>query len=227
MSFGAEIHNSGSDLLITEAYLNFKFRTSGTIAPAGGGGTLGTVTHPSVTTPPLISASPQDRKLGYYTPSSGSPFTGALLGQETGGSINIPYAIQDLIGETPSGNWGMQVFNASGLTVYDSRIRYMDIVDIKTPATTLTGVVTSTQNITHASLPNAYYVLNSLGGFMAYSVYVGTPAPYYVYVCVRGVRQTSATNAQLGWCPIAAIPSATSVSALHAPTPVLLVNKIV
>ena len=77
----------------------------------------------------------------------------------------------------------------------------------------------NSQTITHNSLSNAYYLLNPLWG-----VLVDSSSPYDVYR--RGVVQTSATTAELGWIPTGATATSGDVG-LHVPDVLMVVCKVI
>jgi len=209
MSYGALIQNASGDTLIDGELSNYLEKQRGTIATNGSVHrdyvSIGSdARYPyGIWAPPLCVASPQDRHLAWLSAEANAisvpefPHTAYYsrfwFTQDTGGSVAIPYRLYHQAPLAASG-YGLQVFAADGAVIYDSQLNVFKIIDVVSITNTLTSSTSSTQTITHTSKSDAFYLLNPLIGNL-FTNYVSS----YWDVYVRGIKQASATTAQLAW----------------------------
>jgi hypothetical protein len=172
------------------------------------------VSHPTSKLPPFFAVEAPDHYIAYEsagTPSSGN-YTQLSYHQEDAGS-RLNWVTHDFTGgDGDTGNWGMKVWDGSGDKVYDSREKYLVVEDVVNIPDNLdywdggdavevpgsnppeyywpaTSVLDTTQDVTHASVANAYYILNNTRGV------IGTGAR----PMTRAIKRVSNSKARLCW----------------------------
>ncbi|BBP95976.1 hypothetical protein BSFA1_11050 [Burkholderia sp. SFA1] len=130
--FGLQLFNSSGNLQIDSTFKNLGLREKGTTrsggSPAGNMGWYWATVTTSVGNAPMIAFRSSSKCYLRYSSISGSQITYWFHCLGTG--VTVQYWIfDDPSLATLSGNYGLQVFNASGSKVFDSRTKYMRVID--------------------------------------------------------------------------------------------------
>ncbi|MDR5825780.1 hypothetical protein [Caballeronia sp. LZ043] len=130
--FGLQVFNSSGNVQIDSTFKNLGLREKGTVvsggSPSGGTGWYLATLTVSAGISPLIAWRSSGKCYLRYSTVSGSSITYYFHCQGAGVSVQY-WIFDDLATATLSGNYGLQVFNSAGGLVFDSRTKYMRVVD--------------------------------------------------------------------------------------------------
>ena len=167
--FGLLVRNDSGQLVINGDYRNLRLFEEGTIPDSGpincscsdgvSGSYLVRKTFTARSTPPLALFQPGNLWVGFAYVTDTNDEVGLL---NPAGNGPVPYALLDMDGvQKDSENFGMKVWDVAGEVAFDSRYRYLKIVDVIEFDTTGFSLGTA-YSVSHAPASNAYYLVSSL-----------------------------------------------------------------
>lgn len=200
--FGFRAINDFGAVQVDGDYRNHKLFATGSVATLGydpvqnpyGFGNIHDIAFPARTNRPILLLQPGAIWAGggrvadtldsaqFYTLYEGNGWA----------PTQVNYALLDEVGALDdSSTYGIRVFNASGQEVFDHRYRYLKVRDVVT-----LGAPTGTPaTLSHANVPNAYYMTSPVSGTAAWiSGCPGEPTWDCMYFDEVHVRQASPTS---------------------------------
>jgi hypothetical protein len=181
--FGLQLFNSSGNVQIDSTYKNLGLREKGSVvssssAPIGSTGFYyATFTTVAGTCPVVAFRSNGTCYLSHSTTSGNST---TYYFSCSAANVTVQYWIfDDLANVTLSGNYGLQVFNAAGGKVFDSRSKYMRIVDlVRGTNEASNGAMASGFTQSYSGLPAV--VQGQLYYYLTYGIIGASSAPYTV-----------------------------------------------
>jgi len=198
MSFGLQVQNSGGDVLIDADFRNYEVVAEGTATHVGSGlSAFVDVSFSATNRPPLVFVRSTSFGLGQATmlKSGGGLYNNARLYSEAPfNTFGFDWFVAAPVDSQSADAWGMQVFDAAGLKVFDSGRRYLQFRDVvPVSLQTLAADLDATIDVSHASVSDAYYCLAGLRAFVSAQIYE-YPATFF-----PTVRALSATSARISY----------------------------
>ncbi|SAK71373.1 hypothetical protein AWB80_03814 [Caballeronia pedi] len=140
--FGLQVLNSSGNVQIDSTFKNLALREKGTLTSGGSeqgntGWYFASVTT-AVGTSPIIAFRSSAKCYLRYSAISGSQITYFFHCQGSGVAVQY-WIFDDPSLATMSGNYGLQVFNNVGSVVFDSRTKYMRVIDTLSSPGSITG----------------------------------------------------------------------------------------
>jgi hypothetical protein len=200
MGYGLKVKNSNGQIQIDATYKNYCLYEHGenvsTILLEGTGAIReATITFNNATPyPPLIAIKPSASiYCGLYSyTKSGNNYTGFIVRSEAGYSATIDWMAFVPNETASSAAYGMRVYNASGVLVFDSGYSPMVILDVDTA----TPGYNSVETITHPSNANAYFIMHSYGAYLLTSA--GGPTGIITRLFIAMFKYLSDTQVSFG-----------------------------
>lgn len=217
VDYGLITKNEYGNVQIDSMFQNFILQSSGSvniynpILPLTE--TLSSVAIPASTAPPLIAIRPSSN---CYTSMFGYGMTNGLYNSmkilignapftSLGGSISttIDYIIGRTISSTPSGTYGMAVYNPNGEVCFHSSYKYLKILSVHNfifPEPIPSGNYYPYVDVQHPGIYNPYYVLMpSWSGWGVEQLLIPPPRPQFriVYMSL-GLKKLSSESVRIG-----------------------------
>lgn len=194
--FGFKLKTANSRIVVDSGYKNFSVHKSGTAVPYTHSDGYRAIDFPDIaksSSATLVAVAPGESE--WVAPAPGYPLSTAFV--PSGSTYSFPYIIIHQDRTSVTGKYGIFVSGPDGGRGFDSRERYVRVVDfLVSPLPGNAGNV-GALILTHTPISEAYYLINPIYSYQIYQ------SGRYCAIAQMAVRQNSNSSVEVSYRQVA------------------------